>query len=153
MTQFPSTAPIFSPIGLDGIARLSKVFDGDTLSVISTLHPQDKPWLFNIRQASIDTAEMKDKNETVAAYARKARRRVLELAGATEDTDLSVEEILVHVEIIKLDKYGGRFIGHVKQKSSSEKTFAQILLDEKLAKPYDGKTKDPWTEQDVKNFC
>lgn len=146
--QFPATAPIFSPIGLDGIARLVKAYDADTISVISTLNPQDKPWLFNLRLAGIDCAEMKDKNDTVAAYARKARCRVLELAGATEDTDLSAEEILVHVEIVKLDKYGGRFIGHVKQSSTSEKTFAQILLDEKLAKPYDGKTKDPWSPED-----
>lgn len=47
---------------------------------------------------------------------------------------------------LKEDKFGGRFIGEVHGDSESLSNF---LLSNKLAKPYKGEKKQPWTEAEL----
>ncbi len=109
------------------------VYDGDTINTFipSLADPLNK---VSIRILGIDTAELHNyKCPEEKALAQKARARVLELmpVGST-----------ITVSKFKWDKYGGRIDGIVTNKDGIN--VGQTLINENLAKAYDGGAKSSW---------
>lgn len=138
------------PNGLH-IARVIDIYDGDTITV-SILHHKTN-FEYNIRFARIDTPELKYKGlnkktennddpeikklKELRAQGQKARDRLIYLISECPNN-------IVYVDCKGKEKYG-RILAEVYPAIAScsgvtcgEKSFNQILLDEKLAKPYDG---------------
>lgn len=150
--MFSFNAPAFSPVGLDGIARVVDIHDGDTVSVISRLidDPRSQEYLFHVRLYGIDAAELKDHNPIIKKFAYKTRQRVIDILNPS-GADFSTHEILVHLDIISLDKYGGRFVGNIwPTEDKTQENLSQILLRERYVKPFTGKTKKiEWMEENT----
>lgn len=147
--MFSFDAPLFSPVGLDGPARLVNVHDGDTVSVVSRLANDDvsKEYLFHIRLLGIDTCELRSRDPILSRFAHRTRQRVIEILNP-RGVNIEKEEVLVHVEITALDKYASRFVGNIW--SNDGENVSETLLREKYAKEYSGKTKKIiWTVDDV----
>lgn len=124
------------------IVQVAGVQDGDTVSFILRLN--DFPLKLNLRLAGIDTPELRGKTENEKYRAHQARMRLIELLqwhpyspgmGTWAEVDLQ-----------NWDKYGGRVVGHIYVKYHGEtQSCSDILVHEKLARPYDGKThKEAW---------
>lgn len=150
--MFSFDARPFSPVGLDGIGRLVRIIDADTLTIVSRLDndPESKEYSFHVRLMGIDCAEIKDKNPVISKFAHKARLRVCDILNP-KGCDLEEEEVLVYVEILKLDKYASRFVGNVwTTEDKTKESVSETLLREGYAKPFTGKVKKiEWTEADV----
>lgn len=153
--NFSNTKP-FSLKGIECFARVVHIHDGDTLTAIIPL--LNDFYKFSIRLAGIDTCEMKSPNEENQTLALKARDRLIDLIKTTNKATKEEEEekedekqqdikpyLLQHIELVYLscqdfDKYG-RVLAHVKKNKDDSQTFSEILIQEKLAYPYDGKKK------------
>jgi len=137
-------------------ARVIDIYDGDTCSCL-ILENDKTPYIIHIRLNGIDTCEMTSKTNRELAY--KARYRLYQLVSNTNNENediyisrkqmkekLSSEFCLVMLSCSKFDKYG-RLLANIYDidttiNNISKKTsFNQKLIDEKLAYPYDGKTK------------
>lgn len=155
--QYGGATPPFSLAGMQTAARVVDVYDGDTMTCVVPLH--DQYYKFTVRLAGIDTCEVKGKNKE---HALRARSRVLELvtgAAVTADAvstrkkvqallDRDVHLVWLHCQ--EFDKYG-RLLAEVRE-GPDQKTFSQILIEEKLAYAYQGDTKLTEEEQ-VKQLC
>lgn len=142
--------PEFSLLGTKTWARVVYVYDGDSPTIILPLLGQ--MYRFATRVYGIDTSEMKSKDVANKERAIKAKYRLIELiTGTTSPLPLtaSKKEIkaffaqstyLVWVECLEMDKYG-RVLIKMKSTPEDSKTFADILIEEKLAYPYFGDTK------------
>lgn len=139
--------PLFSLDASKMNARVLSVHDGDTVQIACIVF--GKMYRFNARLNGIDTLEMTgiDKNGAI-----QARTRLLELCtggirpdsqcGTRQQIQSFLQKYPAHVYVIcnKFDKYG-RILIDIKKSDTDEETFSDILLKEKLAKSYDGKTK------------
>jgi endonuclease YncB( thermonuclease family) len=134
--------------------------DGDTISVV--IMQESKAARFNVRLDGIDTPEMTSADSNVKDLAIAARNRLISLltrghvtlpVHAPEGKKLTRTDIntklcervhIVFLECRGMDKYG-RVLGVIYlDESPSSKSANQIMLDEGLAKPYSGGTKDMW---------
>lgn len=152
--------PLFSFEGLKGWCRLVDAYDADSLTII--LPYAGKMHKINTRMYGIDTCEMKSKNVENKEAAYKARNRVLQLACKLPEIPNLVKRKdvqklladqchLIWVECLKFEKFGRTLI-HCKLSPEDTKTFADVLVEEKLAYPYFGDTKLTEKEQmDVVN--
>lgn len=114
------------------VRKIDRVYDGDTFFAHVKGHsPIDKKPV-GIRIRGIDTPEMRDKNPSVKKKAVKAKELViLEIKNARR----------VHLYNVNTkDKYG-RLLASV---FCDRRDLAKILLEKKLAKPYDGGKKTAW---------
>lgn len=146
-----SNTSIFSLEGIDTLARVLYVYDGDTMTLVIPLH--DTFYKFSTRLQGIDTCEMKSKTEDIKKRAIRARNRVLTLIGAHPGTSsldvqytrnqiismLTDTVCLVRVVCYKFEKYG-RLLVEVYPSNSNE-SISATLLREQLAYEYDGGTK------------
>lgn len=142
--------PEFSLLGTKTWARVVYVYDGDSPTLVLPL--LGKMYRFATRMYGIDTSEIKSKDATNKDRALKAKHRLIELiTGKTAPVPLgaSKKEIkalfaqethVAWVECLDMDKYG-RILVKIKASPEEEKTFADILVEEKLAYPYFGETK------------
>lgn len=110
---------------------------------------------FSVRLNGIDTCEIRSKNKALQDTAIKARDRLFELATNSKvNTKNDIKKILeadvylVWVECEDKDKYG-RVLANIYKDKDTTKSFSEILLEEKLAYKYEGKTK--LTDDDIKN--
>lgn len=117
-------------------ARLLKVIDGDTVCVAIFCGHMLK---LKVRLSDIDTPEMRPKNGDSCGESLAARK----VKSYVES--LLCDE-LVTIKLTKLDKYGGRYVGHVYL--SETETLSQHLLNRGYAKRYDGRAKPPWIAAD-----
>jgi endonuclease YncB( thermonuclease family) len=120
-------------------ARLTKVNDGDTLTFIISINGY--PLKIKMRLAGLDAPE---------TALRKGVSELEKKAGLC--VKAHVECMIQMIEIFDitltaLDKYGGRYIGHVYFRPN--RTINQALLENHLAKPYDGGTKSQWTDEEL----
>jgi len=107
------------------------VYDGDTLTVEIPVFPSIIGENIGIRLDGIDTPEMTDKRLDIKAKAIAAKQFVKDQVNAAEK---------VEITDLKRDKYfriDARIL-------IDGKDLNQMLLQEGLAKPYDGGTKSPW---------
>jgi micrococcal nuclease len=113
-------------------ASFTSNYDGDTVRVVLDLG-MDLEMRAVCRLFGIDTPEMRDKNPAVRDLAYAARDRVAELLEGKEFVVESVE---------KPDKYGRLLC--IFWVEGMEKSVNDLLVEEGLAKKYDGGTKEAW---------
>ena len=153
--QFGGSTPELSINGLKSYGRLIDIYDGDTVKVI--LPTFGSYYKFTIRLNDIDTCEIRSKDKVLQDTAIKARDRLFELVTTSKvNTKNDIKNLLesdvylVWVECCNKDKYGRILANIYKDKDKdTAKSFSEILLEEKLAYKYEGKTK--LSDNDIKN--
>ena len=110
---------------------------------------------FTIRLNDIDTCEIRSKDKILQNNGIKARDRLFELVTnikviTKNDIKKTLESdvYLVWVDCCNKDKYG-RVLANIYKDNDTTKSFSEILLEEKLAYKYEGKTK--LSDDDIKN--
>jgi len=151
----------FTLKNLETKCKICRILDGDTIDCI--LHLFGNNYIFTIRLGDIDTCEMKSKNEENKNLALQARKRLCELISddlsdiplniSKKDlnTRLNTNNYIVNIRCGDFDKYG-RLIGWLFKEDAPtdipiEESFNYILINEKLAYKYEGKTKLTEEEQ------
>jgi endonuclease YncB( thermonuclease family) len=99
---------------------------------------------------------MKSKDKVLQEYGVKARDRLFEILTDKKvvtkndiKTILDTDVYLVWVECCAKDKYG-RVLANIYKNKDDTKSVSDILLDEKLAYKYEGKTK--LTDEGIKDY-
>jgi endonuclease YncB( thermonuclease family) len=141
----------FSLKGLKCFARVVHIHDGDTFTAIIPLF--DKYYKFSVRLNGIDTCEIASKNKIIQTLSLKARNRLVNLiTGLTISENVDIKKYLldnialIYINCDDFDKYG-RLLATVTKSDSNIISFSDILVKEKLAYVYDGKTKLTEEEQ------
>jgi len=141
--------------------RVIEIYDGDTCTCILPVY--NHFFKFNIRLADIDTCELKSKSNNNKNLALEARKRLCSLISDDfVDIDLNISKkdlisklnskcYIIKIKCGDFDKYG-RLLGWLYNNDATTETplqqsFNHILLDEKLAYKYEGKTKLTEEEQ------
>lgn len=115
------------------------IFDGDTFRVDIPNWPEIVGKNMPVRINGIDTPEMSKTTETLHVMAVEARSLLVsKLRAATK----------VELRNMKRDKYF-RIVADV---FADDEDIGQLLLDSKLAKPYDGGKKPVWGDSDAKAY-
>ena len=143
--QYGGSTPELSVNGLKSYGRLIDIYDGDTIKVI--LPTFNSYYKFTIRLNGIDTCEIRSKDKVLQDNALKARDRLFELLTNHKiNTKNDIKKLLesdvhlVWVECCNKDKYG-RILANIFKDKDTTKYVSEILLEEKLAYKYEGKTK------------
>lgn len=126
-TELLKSAQLFVPPVTSGY--VVKVYDGDTLTVCSTLFESPTYYKFHVRFSGIDAPELKSKNEEEKSVARLARDY---LSG-------QVLNKWVTLRNVQLEKYG-RLLADV---YLGDEHVNQHMLDRRFAVRYEGKKKAP----------
>lgn len=145
-TEFDSRTPEFSLAGQELYGRVVEIYDGDTLKIVLPVFGYY--FKFSARLLGIDTCEIKSKNAANRELACRARNRLFELVTGSSACDSTWKKKEVtkyldeHVCISKVkchhfDKYGRVMI----ECFTPERSISDILIEEKLAYPYQGDTK------------
>lgn len=161
LSTHDSNTPFFSLAGKTLVGRVVGVYDGDTLTVVTSIF--NEFFKFQVRLKGIDTCEMKSKNEKAKELAHKARTRVIDkllepygLRQSEEEGDkhfFDKHVVIVQIECSEFDKYG-RVLADIFPVVSqlpdtvqfSKESLAVTLINDGLAYSYEGKTK--LTEQE-----
>lgn len=109
-------------------AKVVSVYDGDTITIAARHGRQGKPYLFKVRLAGIDAAEMRgssDEEKLAAVAARDALR------------ELILGKMVKVVPTGEQEKYG-RLLARVVYK---KRDVCDWMVEMKYALPYDGGTK------------
>jgi endonuclease YncB( thermonuclease family) len=139
----------FSFKGLSVLADVIKVIDGDTICISFPIHltipgtsfEKNGHYKFNIRLFGIDTCELKSKIVEEASLAKQAKEKLEEFVQNSNGK--------IFVKLLDYDKYG-RILGECyhrdyetqKDTNTNLISFNQVLINNKLAKPYFGGSKD-----------
>lgn len=136
--------------------RIIDIYDGDTCTCIIPLF--NNYYKFTIRLVEIDTCELKSTNSENKELALNARKRLCTLVSddfLNIDLNIKRKELtnllntkcyLIYIKCGDFDKYG-RLLAHLYKSNISTISFNQILINEKLAYKYTGKTKLSEEEQ------
>lgn len=117
------------------MAYVQSVYDGDTCTVIYYIN-NVSPFKINIRFKGIDTPEVRTSNLLQKEVAKMIRDYVRSL----------IENKTVDLYIEKWSKYGGIIQGVIYTDIGS---ISDHLLNKGIAKPYIGKKKEPWTDEEL----
>lgn len=146
----PAVVPKFDFEGQAFYARLVKVYDADSVTIVTELF--GKLYSFNVRLLEIDTPEMKAKDPKEKALAIRARDCVaawalpgrFEVGGGHTENEIKAAlretPVVVFVRCQKNDLYG-RCLAHLYKDNADEQSVSQLLIQNGLADPYYGKTK------------
>ena len=108
--------------------RVIKVYDGDTITIVSKLPYSDSPMFkFSVRLLGIDCPEIKGKDNSERECAQLAKKELIEL----------LMNKTVTLENVETEKYG-RLLADV---YLDQIHINDYLLKKRLAIIYDGKTK------------
>lgn len=155
--SFDINSPFFSLAGYETKGRIVNVIDGDSLIVILPLF--DRYYKFRVRLKGIDTCETDSKNLELKEKALFSKYRIIELLtkdykkiqdiiGITNKQILDIFinfKCIVKVNCFEFDKYGRLLVDIYIY--DNYKSLSEILISEKLAYYYDGKTKLSEEEQ------
>ena len=154
MEKFNDTnTPIFSFDGINGMSRVVDITDGDTIKAI--INFKDSYYKIIVRLNNIDTCETKSKCEENKNLGIEAKKRLYNLiTNKTIDTndkkqikqELNSNCYLIYLKCYDFDKYG-RVLGDIYHNETDDISFSSILIKEKLAYVYGGKTKLTEKEQ------
>jgi endonuclease YncB( thermonuclease family) len=154
MENFNDTnTPLFSFNGVNGMSRVVDITDGDTIKAI--INFKDDYYKIIIRLNDIDTCETKSKCEENKNLGIEAKKRLFNLITNktidSNDKKLIKQELhnncyLIYLKCYDFDKYG-RVLGDIYQNENDNISFSSILIKEKLAYVYGGKTKLTEKEQ------
>ena len=121
-------------------ARVTNVYDGDTVTVIFLIG--DVPVKYKIRLNGIDTPEIR---------AGKGKLKIEKLAGyqAQKYLSLLILDRIIDLCIHDWDKYGGRILGTIYLNGENINT---VMIREGYAKLYNGKKKTKWSRKELNNI-
>jgi len=139
--------------GLNCMCRVIDITDGDTIKVI--INFKNDYYKLIIRLNNIDTCETKSKCEENKQKGLDAKKRIFNLI--TKKTIDIVDKkyiknelndicYLCYIKCYDFDKYG-RVLADIYSNEKLSDSFSSILINEKLAYIYGGKTKLTETEQ------
>lgn len=134
-----SKVPRFSFEGIETYARVAKIYDPDTITIVFEQFGQMIK--LNIRLDGIDAPELKSKIEAESNACKQGIQRMKEL----------VEDKVVYVFLNKYDKYG-RILARVQTLEPIEEGLSCIndyLLKYRYVRTYDGGKKVEWTQDDL----
>jgi len=117
---------------ISGWCKVIDVYDGDTFKIIMPIDNIMK--IINIRMYGIDTPELKSKNDDERKMALLAKDELAKM----------INDKILWINIMKHDKYGGRYVGMIfddKNKVDFDQSINKIMITKGLAYFYDGKTK------------
>ena len=115
------------------VAKVVKVYDGDTITVAGKLDNQEKIYRWTIRLNNIDTPELNGPTENEKEIAKLAKKRLRDRLMPRSDGEI------VALKIFKYDKYG-RLLCDV---FHNGQCINDWLMYERLAVQYNGGTKLP----------
>ena len=139
--------------GLNCMCRVIDITDGDTIKVI--INFKNDYYKLIVRLNNIDTCETKSKCEENKQKGLDAKKRIFNLiTGKTIDVvdkkyiknELNDNCYLCYIKCYDFDKYG-RVLADIFSNEKSNDSFSSILINEKLAYIYGGKTKLTEKEQ------
>jgi endonuclease YncB( thermonuclease family) len=139
--------------GLNCMCRVIDITDGDTIKVI--INFKNDYYKLIVRLNNIDTCETKSKCEENKQKGLDAKKRIFNLiTGKTIDivdkkyikNELNDNCYLCYIKCYDFDKYG-RVLADIFSNEKSNDSFSSILINEKLAYIYGGKTKLTEKEQ------
>jgi endonuclease YncB( thermonuclease family) len=149
--------PLFSFNGLKCISRVVSITDGDTIKVV--INFKDSYYKIIVRLNDVDTCETNSKLSDNKELGIKAKLRMFNLiTGKTLDikeNDILKKQIAkelnnncyyVYIVCYDFDKYG-RVLADIYKTEADAISFSSILISEKLAYKYGGKTKLTEKEQ------
>jgi endonuclease YncB( thermonuclease family) len=152
MESVDKNTPFFGFEGETKQAKVMSVYDGDSVTIATLVY--NVPYQFKCRISGIDTPELKppksiENRERHVEAGFRARNRVaqlvtncpVELDDMRHKLDIEGNTKLVDVVCGKFDKYGRLLIDVVHDKT----TLSRVLIDEGVAKMYEGGTKEKWT--------
>jgi endonuclease YncB( thermonuclease family) len=154
MENFNDTnTPLFSFNGVNGMSRVVDITDGDTIKAI--INFKDEYYKIIVRLNNIDTCETKSKSEENKNLGVNAKKRLYNLITnktiENNDKKLIKKELhdncyLIYLKCYEFDKYG-RVLGDIYKNDGDDVSYSSILINEKLAYIYGGKTKLTEEEQ------
>jgi endonuclease YncB( thermonuclease family) len=144
---------LFSFNGLNCMSRVIDITDGDTIKTIIPF--KDEYYKIIVRLNNIDTCETRSKCEENKKIGLDAKKRIYNLiTGKTIDiidkkfikNELNNNFYQVYIKCYDFDKYG-RVLADIYISPDNDESFSSILIKEKLAYIYTGKTKLTEKEQ------
>lgn len=110
--------------------KVVKIYDGDTITIVSYIPKYNKLYKFKIRLARIDCPELQTKNKIEKKISKLAREEVINVVGINA---------IITLKNIKIDKYG-RLLADIYNKKNI--CINDHLLKKRLAIKYNGGTKN-----------
>jgi micrococcal nuclease len=120
--------PLFTLNGFKTEAKVVHVYDGDTIHVVFHYFNSYYKWVCRI--AHVDTPELRTKNEEEKKKGYDTRDKLREL----------ILDKIVTLQCLEFDKYG-RLLAEIYM---NDIHVNQWLIDNHLAKSYEGGTKEKW---------
>ena len=110
-----------------------KVYDGDTVTIVASLQNDSTHTLykFSVRLNGLDCAEMRTQNPTEQSVALLAQKYVSNL----------ILNKTIYLKNVKTEKYGRILADIYLDPEENTTSINQMLIQERLAVPYNGKTK------------
>ena len=138
--------PSFNFNGINCYARVVNITDGDTIKVV--INYCNSFYKIIVRLNNIDTCETKSKIEANKELGIKAKMRLFNLITKKDQTSdkKEIKKILtnniyiVWIKCYDFDKYG-RVLSDIYLNKDDNKSISDILIEEKVAYVYTGKTK------------
>lgn len=118
-------------------ATVSYIVDGDTFAAKVNLQDDIKITV-RVRIINIDTPELHGMCDSEIRMANTAKNRLEQLIPKGSEIELSE---------VKDDKYLGRIDARVSDLSGTD--VGQVLIDEKLARPYSGGKRKSWCNENL----
>jgi endonuclease YncB( thermonuclease family) len=149
---------LFTLNGVKTMGKIVDMYDGDTCKIVLLVNMQK----FNCRLMGLDTPEMKpslkkEHRDQEILNAHKCRNRLIQLATNSHCTSLDLilkkpdckslidtNTKLIYIHCLEFDKYG-RLLVELFQHEHDKISINQQLINEGLAKAYDGGKKDEFT--------
>jgi endonuclease YncB( thermonuclease family) len=131
--EYKDTLPFYHDITY---CKCVKVYDGDTITIATTFNDGITWNRFAVRIMGIDSPEMKGGSDTEKIYATKSR----------DELRNKILGKIIRLDIVKTPEKWGRILANV---YLDDINIGQWMLDNGLAIPYNGKTKQPHPFNDV----
>ena len=118
------------------------IYDADTVKCVLCRGWHETKKL-SVRVMGIDAPEIRTRNK----LEKQAGKLVTTVAAQWLAT---VETLMFHS--VKRDKYAGRGVGSLYDYNEPEDTLARYLIGLSVVEPYDGGTKQAWTDKRLKEI-
>ncbi len=128
LIQQTKQTTLFTLNGFKTEAKVVHVYDGDTIHIVFKYFDNFYKW--NCRISHVDTPELRTKNEEEKRKGYEVRDKLREL----------ILDKIVNVQCLEFDKYGRLLI----ELYIGDIYVNQWLIDNNLAKQYEGGTKEIW---------
>ncbi len=128
LIQQTKQTSLFTLNGFKTEAKVVHVYDGDTIHIVFKYFDNFYKW--NCRISHVDTPELRTKNEEEKRKGYEVRDKLREL----------ILDKIVNVHCLEFDKYGRLLV----EVYMDDIYVNQWLIDNNLAKQYEGGTKEKW---------